>query len=100
MAHQNSPHLLCLEREANAEDEARRRKLSWAIFAMFCILPPCIILYRFLGDGVIASVTKGRLGHTTAETKRTALIAGIAANVGLITAILVPVLVANAVKAV
>lgn len=99
VARQNSPHLLCPERETNAEDEARRRKLSWAIFAAFCLLPPCIILFRFLGDSVIASITKGRLGHTTAKAKRTALIAGFAVNIGLITAILLPILIAHALHA-
>jgi hypothetical protein len=100
IAHEHSPHLLCVERELNAEDEARRRKLSWFILAAFCILPPCIILFRFYGDSVIAMVTKGRLGHCTPQSKRTALIAGIAVNVGLVTAILVPILVAHALKAV
>ncbi|KAF1831594.1 hypothetical protein BDW02DRAFT_43845 [Decorospora gaudefroyi] len=100
IAHQYSPHLLCVEREANPEDEARRRRLSWFIFAAFCVLPPCIILFRFLGDNIIASLTKGHLGHCTPQSKRTALIAGIAVNVGLVTAILVPVLVAHALKVV
>ncbi|KAF1944684.1 hypothetical protein EJ02DRAFT_85322 [Clathrospora elynae] len=100
IAHEHSPHLLCVEREANPEDEARRRRLSWFILAAFCILPPCIILFRFMGDSVIASLTKGRLGHCTPESKRTALIAGIAVNVGLVTAILVPILIAHALKAV
>jgi hypothetical protein len=100
IAHEHSPHLLCVEREPNPEDEARRRKLSWFILAAFCILPPCIILFRFYGDSVIAMVTKGRLGHCTPQSKRTALIAGIAVNVGLVTAILVPILVAHALRAV
>jgi hypothetical protein len=100
IAHEHSPHLFCVEREANPEDEARRRKLSWLIFATFCLLPPCIILFRFLGDNVIASLTEGRLGHCTPHSKRTALIAGIAVNVGLVTAILVPILVAHALQAV
>jgi hypothetical protein len=100
IAHENSPHLLCVERESNPEDEARRRRLSWFIFAAFCLLPPCIILFRFLGDNVIASLTEGRMGHVTPQSKRAALIAGIAVNVGLVTAILVPILVAHALKAV
>jgi hypothetical protein len=100
IAHEHSPHLLCVERESNPEDEARRRRLSWFIFAAFCLLPPCIILFRFLGDNVIASLTEGRMGHVTPQSKRAALIAGIAVNVGLVTAILVPILVAHALKAV
>jgi hypothetical protein len=100
IAHEDSPHLLCVERESNPEDEARRRKLSWFIFAAFCLLPPCIILFRFLGDTVIVSLTEGRMGHVTPQSKRAALIAGIAVNVGLVTAILVPILVAHALKAV
>jgi hypothetical protein len=100
IAHEHSPHLLCVEREPNLEDEARRRKLSWFIFAAFCLLPPCILLFRFLGDNVIASLTEGRLGYCTPHSKRMALIAGIAVNVGLVTAILVPVLIAHALNAV
>lgn len=100
IAHQHSPHLLCPEREANAEDEARRRKLSWFILAAFCILPPCIILFRIWGDSIIISVTEGRLGHVTPKSKKMALVAGIVINIGLVTAILVPVLVAHALKAV
>lgn len=100
VAHESSPHLLYPEREHNAEDEAHRRKLSWLIFAMFCLLPPCIILFRWFGDRLMVSLTKGRLGHTTATSKRAALIAGVAVNVGLVTAILVPVMVWYAVKVV
>ena len=99
IAHQHSPHLLCPEREANAEDEARRRKLSWVLLAVFCLLPPCIILFRFWGDYIIVSLTKGRLGHCTPQSKRTALIAGIAINIGLVTAIVVPIIVLHALKA-
>jgi hypothetical protein len=40
------------------------------------------------------------MGHVTPQSKRAALIAGIAVNVGLVTAILVPILVAHALKAV
>jgi len=100
LIHEHSPHLLCVERDANPVDEARRRKLSWMIFGAFCLLPPCIILFRFLGDNVIASLTEGRLGHVTPQSKRTALIAGIAVNVGLVTVLLVPILVAHALKVV
>ncbi|KAG9188209.1 hypothetical protein G6011_02132 [Alternaria panax] len=100
VAHEHSPHLLCVERESNLEDEARRRKLSWFIFAAFCLLPPCILLFRFLGDDIIASLTEGHLGYCTPESKRMALIAGIAVNVGLVTAILVPILIAHALNAV
>ncbi|RMZ67527.1 hypothetical protein GMOD_00001462 [Pyrenophora seminiperda CCB06] len=100
LAHEHSPHLLCVERDANPLDEARRHKLSWIIFGAFCLLPPCIILFRFLGDNIIASLTKGHLGHVTPKSKRTSLIAGIAVNVGLVTVLLVPILVAHALKVV
>lgn len=100
MAHQHSPHLLCPERKVSEEDEERRRKLSWLIFACFCVLPPCMFLYRLWGDSIIVSVTKGDLGHCTAKSKRAALIAGVVVNLGLITAILVPILVAQALKAI
>ncbi|KAF7446999.1 hypothetical protein Alg130_07460 [Pyrenophora tritici-repentis] len=100
LVQEHSPHLLCIERDTNPADEARRRKLSWIILGAFCLLPPTILLFRFLGDNIIASVTGGRLGHVTPQSKRTALIAGIAVNVGLVTVLLVPILVAHAMKAV
>ncbi|KAF9691876.1 hypothetical protein EKO04_009814 [Ascochyta lentis] len=100
VAHQHSPHLLCPEREVKEEDEVRRRKLSWLIFACFCILPPCMFLYRMWGDSIIVSVTNGDLGHCTAKSKRAALVAGIVVNIGVITVILVPILVAQALKAI
>ncbi|KAH6643157.1 hypothetical protein C7974DRAFT_118400 [Boeremia exigua] len=100
IAHQHSPHLLCPERKTTLEDEARRRKLSWLIFACFCILPPCMFLFRMWGDSIIVSVTEGELGHCTAKSKRAALIAGIVVNIGLVAAILVPILVAQALKAI
>ncbi|KAJ4366469.1 hypothetical protein N0V83_008105 [Neocucurbitaria cava] len=98
VAHEHSPHLLCPEREVNAEDEARRRKLSWYIFAVFCLLPPCLILFRWWGDSIIISLTEGHLGHCTAQSKRAALIAGISVNIGGAAAILIPVLVTQALK--
>jgi hypothetical protein len=98
IAHQESPHLLCPERATNLEDEERRRKLSWAILAVFCLLPPCIILYRVWGDQIMVSLTKGHLGHCTNKSKKVALIGGIAVNVGLVTAIVVPVVVAHALE--
>ncbi|CAO2658152.1 Nn.00g074120.m01.CDS01 [Neocucurbitaria sp. VM-36] len=100
VAHEHSPHLLCPEREVNPEDEARRRKLSWIILSVFCLLPPCIILFRVWGDSIIISLTEGRLGHCTAQSKRASLIAGICVNLGIATAILVPILVVHALKAV
>ncbi|KAJ6193122.1 hypothetical protein J3E72DRAFT_407909, partial [Bipolaris maydis] len=95
----HSPHLLCVERKINPEDEERRRKLSWMIFAAFCVLPPAIILFRFMGDSVIASMTDGHLGHCTPYSKRMALIAGIAVNISLVIAAIVPVLVVHALSA-
>lgn len=100
LVHQHSPHLLIPVRKVNEEDEARRRKLSWLIFACFCILPPCMFLYRRWGDTIIVSVTEGELGHCTAQSKRAALIAGIVVNISLIAALLIPVLVAQALKAI
>lgn len=96
IAHHHSPHLLCPERAANPEDEERRRKLSWAILAVFCLLPPCIILYRVWGDAIMVSVTKGHLGHCTNKSKKAALIGGIVVNIGIVTAIIVPIAVAHA----
>jgi hypothetical protein len=99
VAHQHSPHLLCPERAAVPEDEERRRKLSWVILAVFCLLPPCIILYRIWGDTIIVSLTKGHLGHCTSKSKRVALIAGIAINIGIAVAIIVPIVIAHALGA-
>jgi hypothetical protein len=99
IAHQYSPHLLCPERSTNPEDEERRRKLSWAILAAFCLLPPCIILFRVWGDQLMVSLTKGHLGHCTSKSKRVALIGGIAVNVGIVTAIVIPIIVAHALGA-
>ncbi|KAH7086370.1 hypothetical protein FB567DRAFT_69298 [Paraphoma chrysanthemicola] len=99
IAHQYSPHLLCPERAANPEDEERRRKLSWAILAVFCLLPPCIILFRVWGDTIMISLTKGRLGHCTDKSKKVALIAGISVNIGVAVAIVVPIVIAHALGA-
>lgn len=99
IAHQHSPHLLCPERAANSVDEERRRKLSWAILAVFCLLPPCIILFRVWGDSIMISLTKGGLGHCTNKSKRVALIAAVTLNIGLATAIVVPIVVAHALGA-
>jgi hypothetical protein len=99
VAHQHSPHLLCPERATIPEDEERRRKLSWAILAAFCLLPPCIILFRVWGDQLMISLTKGDLGHCTSKSKRVALIGGIAVNVGIVTAIVTPIIVAHALGA-
>jgi hypothetical protein len=99
MAHQNSPHLLCPERAAVPEDEERRRKLSWVILAVFCLLPPCIILYRVWGDFIMVSLTKGHLGYCTPKSKKVALIAGITVNVGVAVAIVVPIVIAHALGA-
>jgi hypothetical protein len=99
MVHQHSPHLLCPERAAVPEDEERRRKLSWAILAVFCLLPPCIILYRVWGDSIMVSLTKGHLGHCTPKSKKVALIAGITVNVGVAVAIVVPIVIAHALGA-
>ncbi|KAH8728363.1 hypothetical protein GQ44DRAFT_724371 [Phaeosphaeriaceae sp. PMI808] len=99
IAHEHSPHLLCPERLANPEDEERRRRLSWYILVWFCLLPPCIILFRIWGDSIIAMITDGHLGHCTPKSKRVALIAGIVVNIGVATAIVVPILVVHALGA-
>ncbi|KAL5401500.1 hypothetical protein PMIN03_011459 [Paraphaeosphaeria minitans] len=96
LAYEDSPHLLCPERAFNPVEEEARRKLSWAIFAIFCILPPALILYRWKGDSVIVNVTKGRFSHVSPEPKRLALSVGIAVNVGITAGILLPVLIAHA----
>lgn len=96
IANEYSPHLLCPERAMDPEEEEQRRKLSWVIFAIFCILPPMLILYRSMADFVIVNVTKGRILHAAAKPKRIALGVGIVINVGLSGAILIPILIAHA----
>ena len=78
------------------EVEHRQQKLSWIILGVFCLLPPCIFLYRIWGDHIISSVTHGQIPDCTAKSKRMALIAGIVVNIALIVAIIVPVVVAVA----
>ncbi|KAJ4292449.1 hypothetical protein N0V90_009111 [Kalmusia sp. IMI 367209] len=96
LANEHSPHLLCPERAIDPEEEVARRKMSWIIFAFFCILPPTLILYRWMGDLVIVNVTGGRITHVSPKPKRIALGVGIAVNVGITTAILLPILIAHA----
>ncbi|KAF2450806.1 hypothetical protein P171DRAFT_146882 [Karstenula rhodostoma CBS 690.94] len=96
LANEDSPHLLCPERAFNPDEEEARRKLSWAIFAIFCVLPPALILYRWMGDSVIINVTKGRFSHVSPKPKRLALGVGIAVNVGITAGILLPILIAHA----
>jgi hypothetical protein len=96
LANEDTPHLLCPERAINPVEEEARRKLSWAIFAFFCVLPPALILYRWMGDSVIVNVTKGRFSHVSAQPKRLALGVGIAVNVSITAAILLPILIAHA----
>ncbi|KAH3949185.1 hypothetical protein HBI24_049640 [Parastagonospora nodorum] len=99
IAHQHSPHLLSVEKDLGREDEERRHKLSWVILAVFCILPPCMFLYRVYGDRIMTSLTKGDVGTCTSKSKRVAFIGGIAVNTGLITAIVVPIIVLHALGA-
>jgi hypothetical protein len=95
VAYEHSPHLLCPERSVDLEEEEERRKLSWCIFALFCLLPPMLLLYRWFSDFCIVSLTKGRLGHVAPKPKRIALGVGIAVNLGLSTVILLPILIAR-----
>lgn len=96
LANENSPHLLCPERAYDPEEEEIRRKLSWMIFALFCVLPPVLILYRWMGDLVIVHTTEGRFSHVSAKPKRIALGVGIVVNVGISAAILLPILISHA----
>ncbi|KAF2713579.1 hypothetical protein K504DRAFT_472885 [Pleomassaria siparia CBS 279.74] len=96
LANEHSPHLLCPERALDPQVEEERRRTSWIIFALFCVLPPMLVLYRWLGDYTIIALTKGRLGHCTQKPKRIALGVGIAVNISLVSVILIPILVAHA----
>jgi hypothetical protein len=96
LAGEFSPHLLCPERALDPEIEQERRRTSWIIFALFCLIPPLLILYRWMGDHAMNTLTKGRLAQCSAKPKRIALGAGIIVNISLICLILVPILVTQA----
>jgi hypothetical protein len=100
LASEFSPHLLCPERALDPEVEQERQRTSWIIFALFCLIPPLLILYRWVGDHVMNTLTKGRLAQCSAKPKRIALGAGIIVNISLIGLILVPILVTQAAGAV
>jgi hypothetical protein len=100
LASEFSPHLLCPERALDPEIEQERQRTSWIIFALFCLIPPLLILYRWIGDHVMNTLTKGRLAQCSAKPKRIALGAGIIVNISLISLILVPILVTQAAGAV
>ncbi|KAF2476149.1 uncharacterized protein BDR25DRAFT_90994 [Lindgomyces ingoldianus] len=89
----NSPRLYQVERGYCPEIEAERRKKSWILFAMFCLFPPALILFRFFGDWCVTTVTNGDIGYCTPRSKQAATYAGVAINIGIIAAILIPILV-------
>ncbi|KAF2798942.1 hypothetical protein K505DRAFT_346220 [Melanomma pulvis-pyrius CBS 109.77] len=95
LANEHSPHLLCPERALDPKTEEERRRASWILFSLFCLLPPMLILYRWFGDPTLASLTNGRLGHCSDKPKRIALVAGIAVNIGLVSLILLPIIIAH-----
>ncbi|ORY15740.1 hypothetical protein BCR34DRAFT_163568 [Clohesyomyces aquaticus] len=96
VADKNSPHLLCPERAFDQERERERQKKSWFLFALFCILPPMLLLYRFFADWCMAIMTNGDFGHCTPRTKQIATYAGVAINIALCAIILIPILIAHA----
>ncbi|KAF2268292.1 hypothetical protein CC78DRAFT_613485 [Lojkania enalia] len=98
LANELSPHLLCPERALDPQEEHERRMKSWIIFALFCVLPPMLILYRWMGNAVMATWTNGRLVQCTATPKKVALWAGIAINIGGSGIIIISILVAHAAK--
>ncbi|KAF2638379.1 hypothetical protein P280DRAFT_83609 [Massarina eburnea CBS 473.64] len=91
----SSACLVSRERDTTASDEAERLKLSRIIFALCCILPPLLILYRFMGDTVIANWTEGRFKHADPRLKAIALIVGSVGSISITGAILIPVFVAR-----
>ncbi|KAH7138498.1 hypothetical protein B0J11DRAFT_16793 [Dendryphion nanum] len=93
VASHTSPALLCPERVTSPEEEAERSKISWILFAAFCVFPPAIILYRFFGDYVITQLTKGRFGHCSTRPKRIATFVGFMLNIGSLFFVVVPILV-------
>jgi hypothetical protein len=99
VAHQHSPHLLFAEKTVPPENEERCRKLSWAILAVFCIVPPMMFIYPIYGDQAIASITKGELIFCTVKSKRVAFIGGIIVNIAILIAIVVPIVITNALAA-
>jgi hypothetical protein len=99
VAHQHSPHLLFAEKTVPPENEERCRKLSWAILAVFCIVPPMMFIYPIYCDQAIASITKGELIFCTVKSKRVAFIGGIIVNIAILIAIVVPIVITNALAA-
>jgi hypothetical protein len=83
-------------REPKPEEEEQRRKLSWIIFAVFCLLPPLLMLYRWLADSVICWVSGGRFESASVAPKRVALHAGAPLNIVIVIAIIAPIIVVNA----
>lgn len=90
-----TPHLRTPARDPTPEDEEERRKLSWTIFGVFCLLPPLLMLYRWLGDSVVMWVSRGRFDSACVTPKRVALHAGAPLNILIVIAILVPIIVVN-----
>jgi hypothetical protein len=91
LANEHSPHLLCVERQPDPEEEAARRKLSWILFACFFAFPPAIILFRFFGDFTINQVSRGRFGHCAPGPKQAAVPAAILIHLFILVAIVVPI---------
>ncbi|KAF2737174.1 hypothetical protein EJ04DRAFT_574812 [Polyplosphaeria fusca] len=90
-----SPHLLCPERAIDPAEEAERKQKSWIIFMLFCLLPPAIILFRWVGDSVIVTLTGGRLGHVSEQPKKIAPWVWVTVNGAIVVAIVVGVIVAH-----
>ncbi|KAF2006528.1 hypothetical protein P154DRAFT_569916 [Amniculicola lignicola CBS 123094] len=82
VAKKHSPHLLCPERATDPEEERERLRKSWIIFAIFALLPPVLILYRWWGDRTMVYWTKGQFGHCAWRPKQIALYAGVSINLG------------------
>jgi hypothetical protein len=88
-----SPHLQVRGRQPTPEDEKLRKQLSWALFAVFFLLSPLLLLFRFYGDSVVAWVSGGRFDAATTRSKRCALYVAAPLNIFLVAAIIVPIMI-------
>jgi hypothetical protein len=93
VGYEGPPRLRCPERAVDPEEDYERRKWTWAIFAVFCTLPPLLILLYYMGDTLIVNLSKGRFSHADRRVRRIALYTGVGLSIGLCFAILIPMII-------
>ncbi|KAF2206097.1 hypothetical protein GQ43DRAFT_3702 [Delitschia confertaspora ATCC 74209] len=97
LATENSPHLLCAERQLSPEMEREQLFKSKVVFACFCLLPPLLLLYHLgYADWIVMSWSKGELPGCHPRYKRVAKWTAGAATATVAILILAPVLAVHA----